>query len=79
MTVTIQISDRTAHRVIGLCDKAVRDIGARLKQDGMEGLSPAAGEIREVAELIAKLEAAGVKMRVEKGADPVPPQARPEE
>ena len=65
MAITLQVSERAARRLMRLCETAVKDIGVRLAADGMRGLATAAAEIREMAELIARLEAAGLQPRQE--------------
>lgn len=69
--ITLQITEATALRLMALCEKDVRDIGARLSQAGMGGLGKALTDLRAASGLIANLEAAGVKVAAKTEEEPV--------
>lgn len=69
--ITLQITEATALRLMALCEKDVRDIGARLSQTGMGVLGKAITDLRAASGLIANLEAAGVKVAAKTEEAPV--------
>jgi hypothetical protein len=83
--ITLEIAEPIAYRLLGLCEREVKAIGAKLCEAGMAGLGKAITDLRGVSGLIAQLEAAGVKAAGKAEAaksqpqpDPVEPDIKPE-